>query len=75
MTTGRRVIDHVTGQLGTVVAQRGDGGWRRYLVHWDEPTPHQDDVWPKIPSAFFDWYTEPEPEDWEPDEVDRRSAP
>lgn len=50
---GRRVVDLVSGDVGTVTDW--SASMRRYLVAWDDPTPHQDRAWVSIPSEFFDW--------------------
>lgn len=53
---GRRVIDRTNGDAGSVVAGTEFG--TRYVVHWDNPTPNQDQVWVDIPSRFFRWADE-----------------
>jgi hypothetical protein len=51
---GRRVIDRVTGDIGTVV----EIDRSRCRISWEQPTPHQDKAWVRVPSEFIDWYSE-----------------
>lgn len=65
----RRVYDSFADRYGTAVEAFAR---HHYRVEWDDPTPHQDDARPAIPSKHFHWVDTKDVETYQRDLPDLR---